>query len=79
MTEQRTYQAKCEECEGKGIFYFTGENSLHESQVCGKCHGVGSHQSTEQSVVCVTCGVETFTCGDPIQCETCTIQSWRGY
>lgn len=31
----------CEECEGKGIFYFTGEESLYHSQVCGECHGKG--------------------------------------
>jgi len=33
----------CEECLGKGIFYFTNEESLYHSQVCGQCHGVGKY------------------------------------
>lgn len=78
MTEQ-LIQIKCQECEGKGIFYFTGDESLFDSQVCGKCHGVGSHQFTEQSVKCERCGVDCFTCPYPSLCETCTEQDFRGF
>ncbi len=31
----------CEECEGKGIFYFTKDERLQDSQPCGECHGKG--------------------------------------
>ncbi len=31
----------CEECEGKGIFYFTKDERLQDSQPCGNCHGKG--------------------------------------
>lgn len=31
----------CDECQGKGIFYFTGEERLRDSQYCRKCNGVG--------------------------------------
>ena len=31
----------CPECGGKGIFYFTKDERLQDSQVCGKCHGKG--------------------------------------
>ena len=34
----------CTSCDGKGIFYFTWENSLYHSQVCGKCHGIGWYE-----------------------------------
>lgn len=80
-------QESCEECEGRGIFYFTGEDSLYDSMVCGKClydsmvcgkcHGVGNYQVTEQSKTCINCGKDFFGCDE--QCETCDIQDWRGY
>ncbi len=38
----------CEECNGRGIFYFTGKDSLYDSQVCGQCHGVGSYEKQLQ-------------------------------
>lgn len=31
----------CEECDGRGIFYFTWDDKLEHSQPCGKCHGKG--------------------------------------
>jgi len=31
----------CEVCKGKGIFYFTREERLDDSQVCGHCNGRG--------------------------------------
>ena len=31
----------CSECGGRGIFYFTKDERLQDSQVCGECHGKG--------------------------------------
>lgn len=34
-------ETTCDECDGTGIFYFTGENKLADSQPCGRCKGTG--------------------------------------
>jgi len=31
----------CESCDGTGIFYFTKDNRLMDSQICGKCNDKG--------------------------------------
>lgn len=31
----------CKSCNGTGIFYFTKDNLLKDSQICGKCKGKG--------------------------------------
>jgi len=37
----RLKKAYCGECGGTGIFYFTYENRLDQSQKCGACDGKG--------------------------------------